>query len=215
MAAEISEVCCDVNQDESLRAVIITGDGEAFCSGEEQDSALDTIVADEVARIEWPVIAAINGDALGTGLALALACDIRIVSEKALLGVPDTSQGYLSMSGITQWLPRIIGKGKAMEILLLGESIDAREAYRIGLVHKVLPPQEVRLEAEKLAGEMVPKAPLALKYAKEAVHKGLDLTLEQGMRLECDLYMILQTTADRTEGITSFQEKRNPQFKGE
>lgn len=230
MVAEIREVCSDINQDEHLRAVIVTGSGEAFCLGEDwkellqqqgkssgrspQGSIPDTSVAAEVARIELPVIAAINGNALGTGLALALACDIRIAAEGALLGIPDTPHGCPAASGITQWLPRIVGQARALEMLLLGETIPVQEAWRIGLVHKVLPPQQVLAEAEKLAGEMVPKAPIALKYAKEAVHKGLDLPLEQGLRLECDLYMLLQTTADRYEGIKAFQEKRTPQFKG-
>ena len=102
-----------------------------------------------------------------------------------------------------------------MELILTAEPINASEAHRIGLVHQVVPQQEVKSEAEKLAGEIASKAPIALRYAKEAVNKGLDLTLEQGLRLECDLYMILQTTQDRIEGVKAFREKRQPFFKGE
>ena len=234
MAIEVEEVCQRINQDKDSAAVLISGAGEkAFCSGEDlkqfsaaffgdspslaalKEFGLRYNLAAMVAAIECPVVAAINGDALGAGLALALSCDLRITSDQALFGVPDLRRGYFLASGITQWLPRIVGRGKAMELMLTGETIDARQAQRIGLVHQIVPQQEVLSEAEKVAKEMARKAPLALRYAKEAVSKGLDLTLEQGLRLECDLYMILQTTSDRTEGIKAFREKRQPLFKAE
>ncbi|MBM4463101.1 MAG: hypothetical protein FJ012_07145 [Chloroflexi bacterium] len=234
MAVEIEEVCQRINQDKDSAAVILSGAGErAFCSGEDvkqfssasfgESPSLATLkefgwrynLAIMVAAIECPVVAAINGDALGAGLALALSCDLRIASDQARFGVPDLRRGYFLASGITQWLPRIVGRGKAMELILTAEIITAREAQRIGLIHQIVPQQEVLSEAEKVAKEMSRKAPLALRYAKEAVSKGLDLTLEQGLRLECDLYMILQTTSDRTEGIKAFREKRQPMFKGE
>ena len=222
MMAELREVCDKINQDEDSRVVIITGTGEkAFCCGvdlgeeEIKELLLHHNPAEAIRGIQCPVIAAINGDALGMGLALALGCDLRFASESSLFGVPDVAQGYLLASGITQWLPRIVGRGKALEIILTAEPINAQEAYRIGLVHKVVQPQEVFPQAEELATKIASRAPIALRYAKEAVHKGLDLTLEQGLRLECDLYMILQTTHDRTEGIRAFLEKRPPKFKGE
>jgi methylglutaconyl-CoA hydratase len=233
MAVEVEEVCHQINQ-EDTRVVVISGaGGKAFCSGEDlsqfssavlgeppslaalKEFTLHYNVAKMVAGIERPVVAAINGDAFGAGLALALSCDLRIASAQALFGVPDLARGYLLASGITQWLPRIVGRGKAMELILTAEPIDASEALRIGLVHRVVPHREVISEAEKLAQEIASKAPIALRYAKEAVNKGLDLPLEQGLRLEADLYMILQTTQDRLEGVKAFREKRQPFFKGE
>jgi len=234
MAREIEQVSHRINQDQDIRAVVITGSGvRAFCLGEDLDQLSAALhsdflpspamadalphdsVAAMIASIECPVIAAINGDASGTGLALALACDLRIASDRAAFCVPDLSRGYLMSSGITQLLPRIVGRGKAMELMLTSDPIDAPEALRIGLVHRLAPPDEVLSEAEKPATQIACGAPLALRYVKEAVNKGMDLTLAQGLRLECDLYMILQTTRDRVEGITAFREKRPPHFAGE
>ena len=222
MAAELMGVCSQLSQQESLRGVIIAGDGDTdFCSGEDivdltsvpsEELVNICSLAEAVSQVEIPVIAAINGKASGIGLALALACDLRIASDRATFGVRDNGDGYLLPTGLTQWLPRIVGVGKASEMLLLGDPIDSEEAYQVGLVHRVVPHPQVMAEAEKLARSIGAKAPIAMKYAKEAVHKGLDLTLEQGMRLECDLYMILHTTADRHEGIRAFQQKKTPQF---
>lgn len=234
MAVELGEICQRINQEEDTKVVIISGAGnKAFCSGEDLSQFSDTILSESsslaelkeftlhynvaamVAEIECPVIAAINGNTFGAGLALALSCDLRIASDQSLFGVPDVARGYLLASGITQLLPRIVGRGKAIELILTAESIEAQEAHRIGLVHRVVSHQEVFPEAEKLAKEIASRAPIALRYAKEVVNKGLDLTLEQGLKLECDLYMLLQTTQDRIEGVKSFREKRQPHFKGE
>lgn len=234
MAMELEEVCGQINQEEDIRVVVISSTGnETFCSGEDlyqitvavpgelpslaelKEFTLRYNVAAMIAGIECPVIAAINGNASGTGLALALSCDLRIASDKSLFSVPEVARGNLLANGLTQWLPRIVGRGKAMELILTAEPIDAAEAYRIGLVQRVVPHQEVFTEAEKLAGEIAARAPIALRYTKEVINKGLDLTLEQGLRLECDLYMVLQTTRDRTEGILAFRKKRKPVFKGE
>jgi enoyl-CoA hydratase len=160
-------------------------------------------------------IAAINGDAWGEGLELALSCDIRIASEGARFCLPHTGYGLIPGGGGTQRLPRLVGKGKALEMTLTAEPIDAQEAFRTGLVNKVVPHDELLQEVEELAGRIIARAPIALRYAKEAVNKGLDLTLEQGLRLEADLYFLIQTTDDRMEGIRAFLEKRSPQFKGE
>jgi enoyl-CoA hydratase/carnithine racemase len=234
MAREIEQVSHRINQDQDIRAVVLTGSGaKAFCLGDDLDELSLTVernppssspvdapaphvsVPAMIASIECPVIAAINGDASGIGLALALACDLRIASDRAAFCVPDLSRGYFMSSGITQWLPRIVGRGKAMELMLTSDAIDAPEALRIGLVHRLAPPDAVLAEAEKLATQIASGAPLALRYVKEAVNNGMDLTLAQGLRLECDLYMILQTTRDRVEGITAFREKRPPHFTGE
>lgn len=234
MAAEIEAVRNQINQEKDVRVIVLSSTGDkAFCSGEDLNQFSSAILGESpslvelkeftlryniaaiVAGIECPVIAAINGDALGSGLALALSCDLRIASEKSVFMIPDVSRGQLMASGITQWLPRIIGRGKAMELMLTAEPVDAQEAHRIGLVHRVVPHHEVLTEAEKLAGEIATRAPIALRYTKEVVNKGMDLTLEQGLRLECDLYMVLQTTHDRTEGIEAFRGKRPPVFRGE
>jgi enoyl-CoA hydratase/carnithine racemase len=167
-----------------------------------------------IAAIDRPVIAAINGDALGPGLELALSCDIRLASSRARFGLAQVARGRIPTDGGTQRLPRIVGRGKALELLLTAEVITADEALEIGLVSKVVPPEALSGEAEKLAGIVAAKGPIALRYLKEAVNKGLDMTMEQGLRLEADLYFLLHTTADRTEGIKAFREKRPPKYQG-
>ena len=213
LAQEIGEVCQKVNEDDGVRAVIITGAGDVFCGGSEL--AVPCGVAAAVADMEKPVIAAINGDALGQGLELTLACDIRLAVSGARLGFPPVDKGLLPMDGGTQRLSRIVGRGKALEMLFTGEILTTEEAYDIGLVSKVVEWEALASEAEMLAADLASKAPIALRYAKEAINKGLDLTLEQGLRLEADLYFLLHTTDDRTEGIRAFQEKRSPKFKGQ
>jgi len=219
LAQELEDVCRRINQDEDVYVVMLTGAGDkAFCSGsklELQKSGSRYSVATAIASVEKPVIAAINGDALGQGLELALSCDIRLASDKAKFGFPQIAQGIIPFDGGTQRLPRIVGKGKALELILTAETITAEEALEIGLVSKVVDGASLAAEAEALAKTIAAKAPIALRYIKEAVNKGLDLTLDQGLRLEADLYFLLHTTADRTEGITAFLKKRPPQFKGQ
>ena len=217
LAEELQALCLKINQDDDIYVVIITGAGEkAFCSGSElgkQD--IDYSPARAIANIQKPVIAAINGDALGPGLELALSCDIRLASDRAKFGFPEVAQGLIPSDGGTQRLPRIIGRGKALELVLGAEIITAGEALRIGLVSRVVKGAGLAAEADDLAKTIAAKAPIALRFIKEAVNKGLDLTLEQGLRLEADLYFLLHTTADRTEGITAFLKKRPPKFKGQ
>jgi enoyl-CoA hydratase/carnithine racemase len=206
------DVCRAVSEDDEVRVVVVTGAGDVFCGGSEL--AAPCGVAAAVASLEKPVIAAINGNALGQGLEVTLACDIRLVAKGARLGFPQVVNGLPLMDGGTQRLARIVGRGKALEMLFTGETITSEEAYNIGLVSKVVERETLTSEAEKLATNLAGKAPIALRYAKEAINKGLDLTMEQGLRLEADLYFLLHTTDDRTEGIRAFQEKRPPEFKG-
>jgi enoyl-CoA hydratase len=212
LAQELEDVCLKINQDDDIYVVIITGAGDkAFCCGVEKSGYSP---ANAIASVDKPVIAAINGDALGVGLELALCCDIRLASDKAKFGFPEVAQGLIPSAGGTQRLPRIIGRGKALELILTAETITADEALRIGLVSKVVKGANLAAETEALARNIAAKAPVALRFIKEAVNKGLDLTLEQGLRLEADLYFLLHTTADRTEGINAFLKKRPPKFKG-
>ena len=222
LAEELIDICSEISQDEDVRVVTIMGAGGAFCVGADRVSSPPSetaqaellSVAGAVARLECPVIAAINGDALGRGLELALACDLRIAAETARLGLSHIVSGLIPRDGGTQRLPRLIGRARAMEMILLGEPISAGEACRVGLVNKVVSLEELPLIVAGIAQGMVSSAPLALKYAKEAIDKGLELTLEQGLRLEADLYSLLQTTGDRTEGVTAFLQKKQPEFKG-
>ncbi len=217
LAQELGDVCRDVSQDDGIYVVIITGAGDkAFCGGGEMgESGTPYNVAASIAGIDRPVIAAISGDALGQGVELALSCDIRLASQGARFGFPQVASGFIPVDGGTQRLPRIVGKGKALELILTAETISAGEAFEIGLVSEVVPREKLASEVETLAKTIAGKGPVALRFAKEAVNKGLDLTLEQGLRLEADLYFLLHTTADRTEGIKAFLEKRTSRFKAE
>jgi enoyl-CoA hydratase/carnithine racemase len=230
MGQEMNDICRQINQDNDIYVVIITGAGDVFCGGNEleksfqsskkqprydEETAKQYNVALCVASLEKPVIAAINGNALGQGLELALACDIRIASQKAHFGFPNVAMGLIPSDGGTQRLPRIIGRGKALEMIFTAEIISASEALETGLVSKVVASESLIAEVDALAKAMTSKAPISLRYIKEAINKGLDLTMEQGLRLEADLYFLLHTTSDRTEGIQAFQQKKTPEFKGQ
>ena len=229
LARELDDVCREINQDDDVYVVVVTGAGDSvFCGGSELEQLLQTpgtastklkemkaeCSAAAIASIDRPVIVAINGDAIGQGLELALAGDIRLASQRARFSLPQVALGAIPIDGGTQRLPRIVGKGKALELLLTAETISAEEAFEIGLVSKVVAHEDLPAEVEALARTIAAKGPVALRYAKEAVNKGLDLTLEQGLHLEADLYAILHTTADRAEGIKAFLQKRPPRFEG-
>ncbi|MBE0479948.1 MAG: enoyl-CoA hydratase/isomerase family protein [Dehalococcoidia bacterium] len=226
-ADELADACREINQDEDVRAAVITGKGSVFCSGSDLSgiaavAARDmrkvnpaSVASEAVSGVNCPVLAAINGEASGAGLELALACDIRICSEDARFCFPETSRGLIPGGGGTQRLPRIVGRGKALEMVLLAAPIDAREAHRIGLVSRVTPGESLIEDAETITRQLLARAPIALRFAKEAVRMGMDMTLRQGLRLEADLSFILQTTADRSEGIRAFLDKRKPEFRGE
>lgn len=219
-ARGLHDVCLEIEQDRGLHCAIITGVGRRyFCAGTATPLALETAdwakPARSIASLTIPVIAAINGHALNAGLELALACDIRIASDEARFGFPDIERGILPSDGGTQRLPRLIGRGRAMELLLTGETISAARALEIGLVDEVVLPSHVMYRAAELARQIATKAPTATRYAKEAINTGLDLSLDQGLRLEGDLYLLLQTTSDRSEGVLSFRQKRAPCFTGD
>lgn len=216
----VARALCDAAEriefDEDVALVVLTGRGNIFCGGAVGRGSWevhhDCVAA--IGALTRPVLAVVNGDAVAEGCELALACDLRIAASEARFSLPQIAEGRLPAHGATQRLPRIIGRMRAMELLLTGRSVAAREALDIGLVSRVASrprlAKAVREEVESLRS----KGPVALRLAKEAVVKGLDLTLEQGIRLEQDLYVLLQTTADRQEGIRAFLEKRKPRFRG-
>lgn len=215
MSREIADVCRRTNQDDHIVVVIVSGDGGTFSSGSKmKNGECGKEAAEAIASLDRIVIAAIDGDAFGEGLELALACDIRIASDRARFCLPHVANGYIPNSGGTQRLPRIIGRGKALEMVLTSRTIDSREAFDIGLVAKVVPYDQLIEEVKELAKRISAQGPIALRYAKEAINSGMDLTLPQGLRLEADLYFLIQTTDDRMEGISAFREKRPPKFKG-
>jgi enoyl-CoA hydratase/carnithine racemase len=222
LSDELDELCSEIVRDEQTRVILLTGSGkECFSIFIEENLTIpDTEVNDfwslakPIAKLDRPVIAAISGDAIGQGLELALACDIRIASEASRFGLPQIESGVIPWDGGTQRLSRLVGKGKALEMILTGEMIEAQEALRIGLVHKVVPKKDLTEVTMKMAQEMASKGPIALRYTKEAIYKGMDMTLEQGLHLEADLYLLIHTSKDRTEGIQAFREKRTPKFEG-
>jgi enoyl-CoA hydratase len=215
MTRELGEIAGRIEQDNRVYVVIITGTGDAFLEFSEGERGEIPPVgpAAIIAGIEQPVIAAINGDVIGEGLEIALSCDIRIASEKARFALPHVANGRIPTDGGTQRLPRIIGRGKALELLLTGDTISAETALEIGLVSKIFPPEVLKEETQKMAETIAARGPIALRYLKEAVVHGMDMTLEQGLRLEADLYFLLHTTTDRTEGISAFREKRLPKYR--
>ena len=211
--AEIEDLYDRIAWDESARVVVLAFDGKIDGAIRRASSEGFSLVT-SVAGIRQPVIAAIRNDATGLGLELALACDIRFGTENARFGFPQIRDGVIPSNGGTQRLPRLIGQGKALQMILTGELIDAAEASRMGLMNRVVAPDALMDAAIQLAQEMAEKSPLSLSYAKEALYGGGDLTLDQGLKMEMDLYLHLFTTSDRTEGITAFREKKKPKFEG-
>jgi len=229
LVRELRDACDAIAANADCRAVLLSAEGDAFCrgwdwqtiTGESGDPVAGMraqgLLADPfgcLAELPQPVVCALNGDAVGAGLELALACDIRIASETASFAVPEVSMGLLPLAGGTQRLPRLVGRGKALEMVLTGEPVDAAEALRIGLVSAVVPAERLLAEAEVIAGRIAERGPLAVRYAKEAISRGLEMPLEQALRYETDLTIILQTTEDRAEGVKAFLEKRKAEFNG-
>lgn len=225
----LRRLIAEIDADREIRAVIVTGAGEkAFCSGadlKERRTMTDLQVQlyirtirdtfSELERLPKPVIAAINGVALGGGTELALACDLRVMSESAQMGLTETSLGIIPGAGGTQRLPRLIGKGKAKELIFTARRVHAEEALAIGLVNRTAPPNQVMASALALAEEMAANAPLALAQAKFAIDYGMEADLATGLAMESSAYQVLIPTRDRLEGLEAFREKRKPVYRGE
>ncbi|MBN1568586.1 MAG: enoyl-CoA hydratase/isomerase family protein [Acidobacteria bacterium] len=212
-APDLVDLCDRIALDERVRVIVLCFDGgTAFISQAGRGERISLV--DAVAGLRQPVIGAIRGDAIGLGLELALACDIRIGMDNSRFSLPQVQKGCMPSDGGTQRLPRLIGRSRAMHMILTGESVDAGEAFRWGLINRIVPAGELLSAAVEMAREMAENSPVSLSYAKEALWKGMDLTLEQGIRMELDLYLHLFTTSDRTEGIAAYKEKRKPRFEG-
>ena len=228
LMSELKSVLDTVEQDNKLRVLIFTGAGDkAFVAGADinellvRDAQIGRKVSKErqdlFSRIEnlaVPVIAAVNGYALGGGLELALACSIRICSDRAKFGAPEVKLGIIPGDGGTQRLPRLVGLGRAMEMILSGDFIDAQEAYRIGLANKVVPHEELMEKTMELADKIASRPPLAVQFAKEAVNRSVGSGSDSGYALESYLHALSCTTEDKKEGVSAFLEKRKGQFKG-
>jgi enoyl-CoA hydratase len=225
---EIAAALDQIEKNQELRVMILTGAGEkSFVAGADINevknrSALtgraDTRRRQEVytriENLEIPSIAAINGFALGTGLELAMACSIRVASEKARMGQPEVKLGIMPGAGGTQRLPKLIGMGRAMELILTGDFIKADQALAMGLVNRVVAPEELMAEARKLADTIAARPKLAIQYAKEAVLRSGEGSLAEGLALESYLHTLACGTADKQEGVAAFLEKRDPNFTG-
>ena len=226
---EFSQVLRELRDDATIRCVVLTGAGEkAFVAGADiKELAVQTPVSgrnharrgqqifDLVENLGKPVIAAINGYALGGGCELAMACTIRLAAETAKIGQPEIELGLIPGYAGSQRLPRLVGKGRALELLLTGEHIDAREAWRIGLVNQVLPPDQLLDKALALARHLGTKAPVAIEYILNAVNSGLNMPFEKAVDYEATLFGLVASTEDMREGTQAFLEKRKPRFKGQ
>lgn len=225
---ELRHVVLDLKQDEGVRVLILTGEGEkSFVAGADinelaaqtptggrQFALAGQHVFDLIENMGKPVIAAINGFALGGGCELAMACTIRIAADSAKLGQPEIRLGIMPGYAGSQRLPRLVGKGRALEFLLTGAMIGADEALRIGLVNRVVPAADLMTEARKLAGDLARNAPIAMRYIIDAVNKGLEMPYAEAAAYEATLFGLLASTDDMREGTTAFLEKRKAEFKG-
>jgi enoyl-CoA hydratase len=217
----------DARADASVRGVILTGAGKAFIAGAdiselahlaafeaEQSSRFGQGVLDLIEDLGKPVVAAVNGFALGGGCETAMACTIRLAVETAKFGQPEVSLGLVPGGGGTQRLPRLVGKGRALQLILSGEMISAQEAYRIGLVNEIVAADQLIAHAEAILRRIAANAPIAVKFALEAANRGMDTTQGEGLLLEASYFGLCAATEDKKEGTTAFLEKRAPQFHG-
>jgi enoyl-CoA hydratase len=218
----------DARDDSMVRGVILTGAGDkAFIAGAdiselahvsavqaEQSSRFGQKVLDLIENLGKPVVAAVNGFALGGGCETAMACTIRIAVETAKFGQPEVSLGLVPGGGGTQRLPRLVGKGRALQLILSGEMISAQEAHRIGLINEIVPAADLITRAEAILKRIASNAPIAVKYALDAVNKGLETSQSEGLALEASYFGLCAATEDKAEGTSAFLQKRAPQFKG-
>ena len=226
--AELDHCFTAVANDDSILCVVLTGAGEkSFVAGADiNELAVCDVVSGrakcdrgqallfKIENLRQPVIAAINGFALGGGCEIVLACDIRLASEKAKIGQPEVSLGIIPGYGGTQRLARLVGRGKAKQMILIGDHINAGEAHRIGLVDEVYPPEELMAKAMEMARKIASRGPLAIKAAKEAINLGLEVNLKAGCEHEASLFAGICASEDKTEGMKAFLEKRKAEFKG-
>lgn len=226
---ELDAVLRSVRDDDGVRAIILTGAGEkAFVAGADigELARMGPVEGVRISRegqgtfrmmerMPKPVIGAINGFALGGGLELALACHVRLASSRARFGLPEVKLGIIPGYGGTVRLPRLVGRGRALELMLTGEMIDAEEAYRIGLVNRVTPPESLLDAARELAAKMIANGPIAIALALESVDRGMSTTIDDAQILESNLFGLLASTDDMREGMTAFLEKRKAEFKGQ
>ncbi|MCM1532613.1 MAG: short-chain-enoyl-CoA hydratase [Bacteroides sp.] len=228
LLSELDFAMADAAGDSQIKVIIITGEGKAFAAGADisqmaemnavEGKSFGAFGSEVFRRIETlnkPVIAAVNGYALGGGCELAMACDIRIGSSKAKVGQPETNLGITPGFSGTQRLARIVGIGRAKEMIYTGDPITAEEAYRIGLFNKVTEPEQLMDTALQMAGKIAAKAPLAVQYAKEAINQGTETDIDAGIALEANLFGMCFSTQDQKEGMKAFLERRPPVFKGE
>lgn len=225
---ELERVMLELQRDDAIRAIVLTGAGEkSFVAGADINelAALSPAegqrhgrrgqaVFDRIEQLGKPVIAALNGFALGGGCELAMACTMRIAADTARLGQPEINLGIIPGYAGSQRLPRLVGKGRALEILLTGDMLPAARAYEIGLVNKVVPAGELRAEATKLATALASKAPLATRYILEAVNHGMEMPFADAQVLEATLFGLVASTEDMKEGTKAFLEKRQASWRG-
>jgi enoyl-CoA hydratase/carnithine racemase len=225
---ELRTVFEDARDDPAIRGVILTGAGDkAFIAGAdigeladvtaveaEQSSSYGQAVLDLIENLGKPVIAAVNGYALGGGCETAMACTIRIAAEQAKFGQPEVTLGLIPGGGGTQRLPRLVGKGRALQLILSGGMIDAQEAHRIGLVNEVVSAGDLLTRGEAILKQIFANAPIAVKFSLEAVNRGLETNLAEGLSLEASLFGLCAGTGDKAEGTSAFLAKRAPQFNG-
>jgi enoyl-CoA hydratase len=225
LIAELTNALDSIDKDPAVRVIVLTGNERAFAAGADigemsQESSVSMMLKDpfsiwdKISKIKKPIIAAVSGFTLGGGLELMMNCDIVIASESAKFGQPEINLGIIPGAGGTQRLIRLVGKNKAMEMILAGEMINAQEALRIGLVNKVVPVELYLEEAKKMAKLIAKKSPIALQLAKDAILKSFETSLTEGLQHERKNFYMLFATADQKEGMSAFLEKRDPVFEG-